>query len=84
MESERGHCVPPTLTAAKVHPEEVNVSGFGPNRKRLLGPKLEQEDSDQEDGQRLSHPGKRAKISTGEFYFSPPHVSISLALCASV
>ncbi|KAM7407135.1 hypothetical protein PAMA_003053 [Pampus argenteus] len=66
-ESEGGHCVPPTLTVAKLcHPEEVTSIGFGPTRKRLLCPKVEQEDAEQEEGERLSHPEKRARIATDE------------------
>ncbi|KAI3356391.1 hypothetical protein L3Q82_017619 [Scortum barcoo] len=60
-ESEGGHCVPPTLTPIKGYPEEKVNPGYGPTRKRQLCLKTEPEDT--EEGERLSHPEKRAKIS---------------------
>lgn len=91
-ESEGGHCLPPTLTVAKGHPEEAANPGFGPTRKRLLCPKVEQEDTEQEEGERVSHPEKRARISTGEnFLYMPRHLPhatpvflSSSAFCASL
>lgn len=94
-ESEGGHCVPPTLTPAKGYPEEkVSSGGFGLTRKRPFGLKAEQEDMEREEGERLSHPEKRAKISAGESFIntplpfssndSPPHPLSSSAFCASV
>ena len=77
-ESEGGHCKPPTLTVAKGHLEEEASLGFGPTRKRLLCPKVEPEDT--EEGERVSHPEKRARISMGENFFV--HAS-SLATCHS-
>ncbi|XP_034741921.1 BCL-6 corepressor [Etheostoma cragini] len=65
-ESEGGHCLPPTLTPAKGYIEEKASSGFGPTRKRQLCLKAEKEDTEWEEGERLSHPEKRAKISTDE------------------
>ncbi|GLD71605.1 BCL-6 corepressor isoform X1 [Lates japonicus] len=65
-ESEGGHCVPPTLTPAKGYPEENASPGFGPTRKRPLFTKAEQEDTEREEGERVSHPEKRPKISTDE------------------
>lgn len=65
-ESEGGHCVPPSLTPAKGYPEEKGSSDFGSTRKRPLGPMTEQEDMEREEGGRVSHPEKRAKISGGE------------------
>ncbi|XP_059198705.1 BCL-6 corepressor isoform X2 [Centropristis striata] len=71
-ESEGGHCLPPTLTPAKCFPEERPGSGFGPTRKRQLGLKAEQEDSEWEEAERLSHPEKRAKICTDERELGSP------------
>lgn len=71
-ESEGGHCVPPTLTPAKGYLEEKGISGFGATRKRPLGPKSEQEDMEREERERVSHPEKRAKISTGENFLNIP------------
>ncbi|KAA8587948.1 hypothetical protein FQN60_001142, partial [Etheostoma spectabile] len=65
-ESEGGNCLPPTLTPAKGYLEEKASSVFGPTRKRQLGVKVEKEDIEWEEGERLSHPEKRAKISTDE------------------
>ncbi|XP_034549785.1 BCL-6 corepressor isoform X2 [Notolabrus celidotus] len=61
-ESEGGHCVPPTLTPIKGYPDERVNHSFGLNRKRPL--KFEQDDSEREEEERLSHPEKRAKICT--------------------
>ncbi|XP_074550563.1 BCL-6 corepressor isoform X2 [Halichoeres trimaculatus] len=60
-ESEGGHCVPPTLTPVKGYPEEKVNHGDGPNRKRPL--KSEQDDTEGEEEERLSHPEKRAKTA---------------------
>nr|XP_046259763.1 BCL-6 corepressor isoform X2 [Scatophagus argus] len=65
-ECEGGHCVPPILTPAKGYNGEKVSPGFGPTRKRLLCPRAEQEDMEREDGERVSHPEKRARISTDE------------------
>ncbi|KAM9851218.1 BCL-6 corepressor [Aulostomus maculatus] len=65
-DAEGSHCGPPTLTAAKGHPDETASLDFGPSRKRPLCPKLEQDDEDQDKGERLSQPEKRAKISMDE------------------
>ncbi|XP_067460092.1 BCL-6 corepressor isoform X2 [Thunnus thynnus] len=65
-ESEGAYCTPPTLTVGKGHPEEAASPGFGPTRKRLLCPKVEHEDTEQEEGERVSHPEKRARISLDE------------------
>lgn len=65
-ECEGGHCMPPILTPAKGYLEEKVNSGFGPSRKRLLSSKAEQDDTEREDGERLSHTEKRARISAGE------------------
>ncbi|XP_029314893.1 BCL-6 corepressor isoform X2 [Cottoperca gobio] len=65
-ESEGGHCLPPILTPAKGYPEEKVSPGFGLARKRQLGLKAEPEDSEWEEGDRVFHPEKRAKISTDE------------------
>ncbi|KAG7238853.1 hypothetical protein INR49_030397 [Caranx melampygus] len=65
-EPEGVHCLPPTLTPAKGYPEEKSCLGFSPTRKRPLCIKAEQEDTDREDGDRLSHPEKRPKLSTDE------------------
>ncbi|XP_037645184.1 BCL-6 corepressor isoform X2 [Sebastes umbrosus] len=62
-ESEGGYCLPPTLTPAQGYPEEKASPGFGPSRKRL---KAEQEDTEWEEEERVSHPEKRVKISTDE------------------
>uniref|UniRef100_UPI0037E7D7FD BCL-6 corepressor-like isoform X2 n=1 Tax=Semicossyphus pulcher TaxID=241346 RepID=UPI0037E7D7FD len=71
MECE-GHCVPPTLTPAKGYPEEKLSPGFGSSRKRQLCLKSEHDDSEREEEQRLSHPEKRAKISTDEREHASP------------
>ncbi|XP_026150731.1 BCL-6 corepressor isoform X2 [Mastacembelus armatus] len=65
-EPEGGHCVPPTLTPAKGYAEEKSIPGFGPTRKRPLVYKAEQDDTEKEEGERVCHPEKRAKISTDE------------------
>ncbi|KAF3694667.1 BCL-6 corepressor [Channa argus] len=65
-ESEGGHCAPPTLTAAKGYHEEKSSAGFGPSRKRPLGPKADQEEMEREEGDKVSHPEKRARISMDE------------------
>ncbi|KAK9538081.1 hypothetical protein VZT92_005638 [Zoarces viviparus] len=65
-ELEGGHCLPPTLTPARGYPEEKASPGFGANRKRQLGLEAEQEDTEWEEGDRVSHPEKRAKLSTDE------------------
>ncbi|XP_035532221.1 BCL-6 corepressor [Morone saxatilis] len=66
-ECEGGHCVPPPiLTPAKGYPEEKVSPGFGPSRKRQLGSKGEQEDTEREEGERVSHPEKRSRISMDE------------------
>ncbi|XP_038576843.1 BCL-6 corepressor isoform X1 [Micropterus salmoides] len=62
-ESEGDYCVPPTLKPAKGYTEENASPGFGPTRKRQLCPKAEQDDTDREEVDRLSHPEKRAKLS---------------------
>lgn len=72
IESEGGHCVPPTLTPAKGYPEERACHGFGPTRKRPLGLKTDQDDTEREEGERVSHQEKRAKISTGENFLNMP------------
>lgn len=71
-EPEGGHCLPPVLTPAKAYPEEKVGLGFGPNRKRQLCLKTEQEDTEWEDVERVSHPEKRAKISTDEREHASP------------
>ncbi|XP_072252766.1 BCL-6 corepressor isoform X2 [Leuresthes tenuis] len=63
-ESEEGLCVPPTLTLSKGFLEEKACPGFGPARKRPVALKAEQEDT--QEGERASHPEKRAKLSTDE------------------
>ncbi|XP_056283662.1 BCL-6 corepressor isoform X2 [Pseudoliparis swirei] len=63
-EPEGGHCLPPTLTPAKGYPEAG--PGFGANRKR------QQEDAEWEEGDRASHPEKRAKLSTDEHEAAGP------------
>ncbi|KAM4558559.1 BCL-6 corepressor isoform 2-T2 [Odontesthes bonariensis] len=63
-ESEEGLCVPPTLTLSKGFLEEKACPGFGPARKRPVVLKAEQEDT--QEGERVSHPEKRAKLSTDE------------------
>ncbi|XP_036964750.1 BCL-6 corepressor isoform X1 [Acanthopagrus latus] len=65
-ECEGGHCVPPILTPAKGYLEEKVNPGFGPSRKRPLSSKAEQDDTEREDGERMSHPEKRARISADE------------------
>lgn len=60
-ESEGAHCVPPTLTPVKGFPEEKVNHGDGPNRKRSL--RSEQDDTEEEEEERLSHPEKRSRIS---------------------
>ncbi len=72
-ESEGGHCVPPILTPAKGYLEEKVTPGFGLTRKRPLGLKAEQEDTEREEGERVSHPEKRARISMGENFLNMPH-----------
>lgn len=69
-ESEGDHCAPPTLTPAKGYHEEKACPGFGPTRKRPLGLKAEQEDTEREEGDVVSHPEKRAKFSTGKNFMS--------------
>lgn len=66
-ESEGDYCVPPTLKPAKGYTEENASPGFGPTRKRQLCPKAEQDDTDREEVDRLSHPEKRAKLSGENF-----------------
>lgn len=56
--------MPPTLTLSKGFLEEKVSPGFGPTRKRPLIVKAELEDA--QDGERVSHAEKRAKLSTGE------------------
>ncbi|KAL6101149.1 bcor [Pungitius sinensis] len=65
-EPDRGNCFPPTLTPARGYAEERDSPVFGANRKRQLGFKAEQEDAEWEEGDRVSHPEKRAKLSTDE------------------
>ncbi|KAM3836008.1 BCL-6 corepressor-like, partial [Diretmus argenteus] len=68
-EAEGGHCAPPTLALAIGHLQEKAGSGSGPTRKRPLVPKPaeeEEEEEDREEGDRVSHPEKRAKIYTDE------------------
>ena len=77
-ECEGGHCVPPILTPAKGYLEEKVNPGFGPSRKRPLSSKAEQDDTEREDGERMSHPEKRARISAGEDFLNMlrhPHVT---------
>ncbi|KAF7215502.1 BCL-6 corepressor isoform X1 [Nothobranchius furzeri] len=69
-ESEEGLCMPPTLTLSKGFLEEKVSPGFGPTRKRPLIVKAEQEES--QDGDRQSHPEKRAKLSAGEHEQASP------------
>lgn len=69
-ECEGGHCVPPILTHAKGYPVEKVSPGFGPTRKRPLCPKAEQEETEGEDGERVSHPEKRARICIGKKFLN--------------
>lgn len=64
-ECEEGHCMPPTLTPSKGFPDERTSPGFGVTRKRPLGLKAEDEDTEME-GERVIHLEKRAKLCTGE------------------
>ncbi|XP_029981221.1 BCL-6 corepressor-like isoform X2 [Sphaeramia orbicularis] len=68
-EPEGGHCAPPTLTPAKGYPEDKANAGFGSTRKR---PKPEQEDTQRDEGERVSHPEKKPKISTDEHEHASP------------
>lgn len=70
------HSVPPILTSANVHPEE----SFAPARKR---PKTEPGDRDEVE--RVCHPEKKAKISTGMNFLDAPHHlhAILVFLCSS-
>lgn len=65
-ECEGGHSLPPILAQTKGYLGEKVVPAFGPSRKRLLCPKTEQDETESDDCERLSHPEKRARISTGE------------------
>lgn len=84
-ECEGGHCVTPILTHAKGYPGEKVTPGFGLTRKRPLCPKAEQEE--REDGERVSHPEKRARICLGKKFlnmpptFSSNHCPLLLFLC---
>lgn len=71
-ECDGGHCGPPILTQTKGYPGERFGPGFGPTRKRPFCPKAEQEETEREDGERVSHPEKRARISTGENFLNMP------------
>lgn len=62
--------MPPILTPAKGFPEEKHSPGFGASRKRQLCLKAEREDSEWEEAERVFHPEKRARISTGETFFN--------------
>lgn len=64
-ECEEGLCMPPTLTPSKGFPDERTSPGFGVTRKRPLGLKAEDEDTEME-GERVIHLEKRAKLCTGE------------------
>lgn len=64
--------MPPVLTPAKGYPEEKVIPGFGPTRKRPLGLKTEPEDTERDEGDRVFHPEKRARISTGENFLNMP------------
>ncbi|KAM3608244.1 uncharacterized protein V6R79_021705 [Siganus canaliculatus] len=63
---EGGQCVPPVLTPAKGYPEERLSPGFGPTRKRSLCPGAEQDDSEEDREEEVSHAEKRARISADE------------------
>ncbi|XP_017265759.1 BCL-6 corepressor isoform X2 [Kryptolebias marmoratus] len=69
-ESEDTLCMPPTLTPSKGFLEEKVNPGFVATRKRPLIIKAEQEDA--QDGERASHPEKRAKLSTDEHEQASP------------
>lgn len=71
-ECDGGHCGPPILTQTKGYPGERFGPGFGPTRKRPFCPKAEQEETEREDVERVSHPEKRARISTGENFLNMP------------
>lgn len=65
-ECDGGQCGPPILTQTKAYPGDKVGPGFGAPRKRPLCLKAEPEEAEREDGERLSHPEKRARISSGE------------------
>lgn len=81
-ECEGGQCVPSILVQTKGYHGEKVISSFEASRKRLLDP-LEQEDTERDDRERVSHPEKRARISAGEKHvISPQSLGVfSLNLC---
>ncbi|XP_056900121.1 BCL-6 corepressor isoform X3 [Takifugu flavidus] len=63
-ECEGGQCTPSILAQTKGYHGEKVISGFEASRKRLLG--HEQEETERDDRERVSHPEKRARISADE------------------
>ncbi|KAM6934143.1 LOW QUALITY PROTEIN: BCL-6 corepressor [Xenentodon cancila] len=61
--SEDGLCLTPTLTPSRGFLEDKGNPGFGPARKRPL---LKAEQEDTEEGERVSHPEKRSRLSLDE------------------
>lgn len=63
-ECEGGQCAPSILAQTKGYHGEKVISSFEASRKRLLG--HDQEETERDDRERVSHPEKRARISAGE------------------